>query len=76
MQNQDLAMIQLENMPGGVGALRWTYTDLQEPMVDAMVGGALVGASTGIAGGSGDETTGAWGSNFTQRGYRGGLSLS
>merc|ERR1719343_824273 len=40
MRNQDLAMSQLENMPGGFSALRRMYEDIQEPMMDAMAGSA------------------------------------
>ena len=36
MRSQDLAMSQLENIPGGFNALRRMYEDVQEPMMDAM----------------------------------------
>jgi len=39
MRNQDLAMSQIENIPGGFSALRRMYEDVQEPMMDAMSGG-------------------------------------
>ena len=39
MRNQDLAMSQIENTPGGFSALRRMYEDVQEPMMDAMGGG-------------------------------------
>lgn len=39
MRNQDLAMSQIENLPGGFSALRRMYEDVQEPMMDAMAGG-------------------------------------
>jgi len=38
MRNQDLAMSQIENMPGGFNALRSMYENVQEPMMDAMTG--------------------------------------
>lgn len=38
MRNQDLAMSQIENLPGGFNALRRMYEDIQEPMMDAMAG--------------------------------------
>ena len=37
MRNQDLAMSQLENHPGGFQALRRMYTDVQEPMMQASI---------------------------------------
>jgi ubiquilin len=46
MRNQDLAMSQIENLPGGFNALRRMYEDVQEPMMDAMSGGAGGGSST------------------------------
>lgn len=52
MRNQDLAMSQIENMPGGMGALRRMYEDVQEPMMDAMSSG-----SSGTAGASGPGGT-------------------
>ena len=39
MRNQDLAMANIENMPGGFNALRSMYQDVQEPMMDAMASG-------------------------------------
>lgn len=36
MRNQDLAMSQIENIPGGFSALRRMYEDFQEPMMDAL----------------------------------------
>lgn len=38
MRNQELAMSQIENLPGGFNALRRMYEDVQEPMMDAMSG--------------------------------------
>merc|ERR1719440_2086898 len=40
MRNQDLAMSQLENHPGGFQALRRMYTDVQEPMMQASIDAA------------------------------------
>ena len=45
MRNQDLAMSQIENMPGGYNALRRMYEDVQVPMMDAMSGSGEGGAS-------------------------------
>ena len=39
LRQQDLAMSNIENMPGGFNALRRMYTEFQEPMMDAMGGG-------------------------------------
>mmetsp|Transcript_341 Transcript_341/g.542 ORF Transcript_341/g.542 Transcript_341/m.542 type:complete len:554 (+) Transcript_341:177-1838(+) len=39
MRNQDLAMSQIENHPGGWQALRRMYEEVQEPMMEAMSGG-------------------------------------
>ena len=39
MRNQDLAMSQIENYPGGFNALRRMYEEVQEPMMDAMSNG-------------------------------------
>jgi len=36
MRNQDLAMSQIENIPGGFSALRRMYEDVQEPMINAL----------------------------------------
>eukprot|EP00559_Dactyliosolen_fragilissimus_P007752 CAMPEP_0184859762 /NCGR_PEP_ID=MMETSP0580-20130426/4760_1 /TAXON_ID=1118495 /ORGANISM="Dactyliosolen fragilissimus" /LENGTH=583 /DNA_ID=CAMNT_0027356591 /DNA_START=172 /DNA_END=1923 /DNA_ORIENTATION=- len=36
MRNQDLAMSQIENLPGGFSALRRMYEDVHEPLMDAM----------------------------------------
>jgi UBA/TS-N domain./Ubiquitin family. len=50
MRNQDLAMSQIENIPGGFSALRRMYEDVQEPMMDAMA------ANGGFSGSSGNGT--------------------
>jgi len=47
MRNQDLAMSQIENMPGGFNALRSMYENIQEPMMDAMAGGDGNSGTTG-----------------------------
>lgn len=36
MRHQDLAMSQLENIPGGFNAMRRMFEDVHEPMMDAM----------------------------------------
>jgi len=46
MRNQDLAMSQIENYPGGFNALRRMYEEVQEPMMDAMSGSAGSGTSS------------------------------
>lgn len=38
MRSQDLAMSQLENLPGGFNALRNMFEEMHEPMMDAMSG--------------------------------------
>jgi ubiquilin len=40
MRSQELAMSQIENMPGGFNALSRMYQDIQEPMMDAQMGQA------------------------------------
>merc|ERR1719160_2109925 len=54
MRNQDLAMSQLENHPGGFQALRRMYTDVQEPMMQASID-----AAQNSAGGSGTSSAAA-----------------
>mmetsp|Transcript_20243 Transcript_20243/g.23103 ORF Transcript_20243/g.23103 Transcript_20243/m.23103 type:complete len:555 (+) Transcript_20243:121-1785(+) len=50
MRSQDLAMSQLENMPGGFAALSSMYRDVQEPMMEAMQSGNRdTSGSTGSA---------------------------
>merc|ERR1719416_382128 len=67
MRNQDLAMSQIENLPGGFSALRRMYEDIQEPMMDAMAGSAAPsneGASTSNRGGSvGGAMPNPWSAN-------------
>lgn len=46
MRNQDLAMSQIENLPGGFNALRRMYEDVQEPMMEAMAGSAAPSAES------------------------------
>lgn len=58
MRNQDLALSNLESIPGGYNALRRMYTDIQEPMLNAaqeQFGGnpfASVGSSSSTGEGS------------------------
>jgi len=65
MRNQDLAMSQIENMPGGYAALRRMYEDVQAPMLDAMSGGGggnesgSGGNDNANEGNGGDGTDGA-----------------
>ena len=38
MRNQDRAMSNIENLPGGMQALERMYRDIQEPMMNATAG--------------------------------------
>lgn len=76
MRNQDLAMSQIENIPGGFSALRRMYEDVQEPMMDAMAGGGGTGGtqtnSSTNSSNTGDGAAGRampnpWGSSNTTR---------
>lgn len=58
MRNQDLAMSQIENMPGGYNALRRMYEDVQEPMMDAMMGGGSRGGDSSSSSASGQGRAG------------------
>ncbi len=49
MRNQDLALSQIENIPGGFSALRRMYEDVQAPMMDAMANGTTGSESTGTS---------------------------
>ena len=53
MRQQDIAMSNIENMPGGFDALRRMYTEVQEPMMEAMSGGSGGGQEGEGSGGSG-----------------------
>ncbi|RYG59916.1 hypothetical protein EON64_19750, partial [archaeon] len=46
MRSQDLAMSQLENIPGGFNALRRMYEEVQEPMMEAQLQGQGGAGST------------------------------
>lgn len=70
MRSQDLAMSQLENMPGGFSALSNMYRDVQEPMMEAMApGGSNTTPSSGdgstnsLAGATGTAMPNPWGSS-------------
>ncbi|KAI2496189.1 heat shock chaperonin-binding motif containing protein [Fragilaria crotonensis] len=70
MRSQDLAMSQLENMPGGFSALSNMYRDVQEPMMEAMApGGSNTTQSSGdgstnsLAGATGTAMPNPWGSS-------------
>uniref|UniRef100_A0A6U3QPU3 Ubiquilin n=1 Tax=Ditylum brightwellii TaxID=49249 RepID=A0A6U3QPU3_9STRA len=72
MRNQDLAMSQIENVPGGFSALRRMYEDVQEPMMDAMAGGSSQSSTSGsstnnpnsaASGAAGAAMPNPWGSN-------------
>lgn len=73
MRNQELAMSQIENLPGGFNALRRMYEDVQEPMMDAMSSmrsettsssnnSSSVSGSTSSAGADGAAMPNPWGS--------------
>lgn len=62
MRSQDLAMSQLENLPGGFNALRRMYEDVQEPMMEAAANAAATantGTNTAGASSSGAAAPGA-----------------
>merc|ERR1711971_573420 len=71
MRNQELAMSQIENLPGGFNALRRMYEDVQEPMMDAMSGMGAAPDSTNTnnntnnAGAGGTAMPNPWGSPAT-----------
>eukprot|EP01038_Epipyxis_sp_PR26KG_P007254 gene7254-9890_t len=46
MRSQDLAMSQLENLPGGFNALRRMYEEVQEPMMEASQNASAAAQST------------------------------
>jgi ubiquilin len=87
MRNQELAMSQLENLPGGFSALSSMYRNYQEPLMDAQVnGGSNSDATTRSnthSSSSADGATGAampnpWGSSSTNNpsGASGGSNSS
>ena len=59
LRQQDLALSQLENLPGGFAALRNMYRDLQEPLEEAM-GGAET-STTSSSSNNNSSTQGASG---------------
>lgn len=59
MRNQDLAMSQIENVPGGFSALRRMYEDVQEPMMDAMSGSGATATGGNSASGNGGASGGS-----------------
>jgi len=71
LRQQDLAMSNIENMPGGFNALRRMYTEVQEPMMDAMSGGqeGTTGSNSdaprdgGVSGAVGAAMPNPWGSS-------------
>ena len=73
LRQQDLAMSNIENMPGGFNALRRMYTEFQEPMMDAMGGGqeGTTGSNSnsnaprdgGVSGAVGAAMPNPWGDN-------------
>jgi len=70
MRNQELAMSQIENLPGGFNALRRMYEDVQDPMMEAMSGMGGGSSSTestvpsdASAGAGGTAMPNPWGSS-------------
>lgn len=59
MRNNDLAMSQIENIPGGFSALRRMYEDVQEPMMDAMASGSTDTSATGSSPSSSETPSGS-----------------
>ena len=59
MRNQDLAISQIENVPGGFSALRRMYEDVQAPMMDAMADGGNGSSGGGSGGGSSGSGSGS-----------------
>lgn len=68
MRNQELAMSQIENLPGGFNALRRMYEDVQEPMMDAMSSGGLSGAANSSNSNSSSTNTSSSSNNDGARG--------
>ncbi|GMH65581.1 hypothetical protein TrRE_jg12156, partial [Triparma retinervis] len=55
MRSQELAMSQIENMPGGMDHLRRMYEEVQAPMEEAMAPGASTGNSSTADGATGQN---------------------
>ena len=72
MRNQDLAMSNIENMPGGFAALSNMYRDVQLPLEESMMGGAASSSSNtnnaanSNAGATGSAMPNPWGSSTSQ----------
>lgn len=68
-RQQDLAMSQLENIPGGFAALSSMYRNVQEPMMDAAAPPeaptARNASSDGTSGANGTAMPNPWGSSTT-----------
>lgn len=73
LRQQDLALSQLENMPGGMAALSSMYQQYQQPLEDSMIGGGDANDSANnnanrssggsLAGASGQAMPNPWGSS-------------
>ncbi len=60
MRSQDLAMSQLENLPGGFNAMRRMFEDIQEPMMEAQQGNPNPTNTTAASSSAGSQqSTGA-----------------
>ena len=74
MRNQDLAMSNIENMPGGFAALSNMYRDIQQPLEESMVGSqessssnsnSAPNSTNSNAGAAGSAMPNPWGSPTT-----------
>jgi ubiquilin len=80
MRGQDLAMSQIENLPGGFNALRRVFEDVQEPLMEASMG-AQQPTQSNTTSSSSTASTGAlpnpWGAaaNFNNSNAAGGAGF-
>ena len=69
MRGQDLAMSQIENLPGGFNALRRVFEDVQEPLMNAQMqqpnNTNNSSAQNSSAASSGGALPNPWGGNTT-----------
>jgi ubiquilin len=74
LRNQDLAMSNIENMPGGFAALSNMYRDVQQPLQESMMGSSSTGSgasgpnnpSNSNAGAAGSAMPNPWGNPAPQ----------
>jgi ubiquilin len=78
LRQQDLALSQLENMPGGMAALSSMYQQYQQPLEESMIGGGSNASDTSnnnanrngegsLAGASGQAMPNPWGNSSSSR---------